>query len=91
MKVWDLNANQEKEKASNPKGFDYSRPEWDKPALIRELRALDGVIEKFHKENEKHFLENKKLKGEVKELQDLLYKETKKVEGFKHRVMKETG
>ena len=93
MKVKELGF--EKSKAENrtfSSAADYeNEANWPRERLISELRGLDGIIDRIHKENEKSSLEQKRLQQELKEAQDLLYKEAKKVEDYKHRVLKETG
>ena len=64
---------------------------WPRARLVAELRALDGIIEKCHKENEKALDGKKKAEAEVRDLQDRLYQESKKIENYKHKVIKETG
>jgi len=59
--------------------------------LVNELKSLDGMLDRFHKENGKLMLEKRQREREVKELQDLLYKESKKVEDYKCKVLRDTG
>ena len=49
------------------------------------------MLERFQKENEKLMFDKKQREREVKELQDLLYKESKKVEDYKCKVLRDTG
>ncbi len=93
MKIKEIGFEKEKTEGRTYSSVnDYeNETNWPRSRLISELRGLDGIIERFHKENEKTSLENKRLIAELKEAQDLLYKEAKKVEDYKHKVLKETG
>jgi 16S rRNA G527 N7-methylase RsmG len=64
---------------------------WPRPRLVSELKGLDGIIERFTKANEQLMHENKTQTIEIRGLHDLLDKESKKVENYKHKVIRETG
>jgi hypothetical protein len=64
---------------------------WSKEQLVKELLNIDNAIERFTKENESLMHENGKQKLEVQELNALLYKESKKLEDYRVKIIKETG
>ncbi|MDQ7026010.1 MAG: hypothetical protein Q9P44_10675, partial [Anaerolineae bacterium] len=64
---------------------------WTKEQLVKELLSIDNAIERFTKENEGLMFENKKQLTEIGELNHLLRSESKKLEEYKHKMIKETG
>lgn len=64
---------------------------WTKEQLVRELMNIDRAIERFTKENEALMHENKKKTAEIQELNAMLYKESQKLQDYKHKIIKETG
>ena len=77
-------------KDSKPvRGISYNS--WTKEQLVKELLNIDNAIERFTKENEALMFENNKQKSEIQELNHLLHSESKKLEEYKHKIIKETG
>lgn len=64
---------------------------WSKEQLVKELMSIDNAIERFTKENEALMHENNKQRLEIQELNSMLYKESKKLEDYRHKIVKETG
>jgi len=93
MKIKELGLEEDKQKAKEYTSSSSYNDEnaWPRWRLVNELRGLDGMLEKFTKENEKLMNEKKSWDREIKELQDLLYKESKKVEDYKFKILKDTG
>ena len=93
LKIKEMGLDEDKAKAREYTGLNNYQDEtnWPRSRLISELRGLDGIIERFTKENEKLMVEKRNQTREIKELQDLLYKESKKVEDYKFKILKETG
>jgi chromosome segregation ATPase len=84
-----LKEQQKSKEASAPFGSNYNS--WTKDQLIREVISIDNAIARFTKENENLMHENKKQKEEIQELNSLLYKESQKLQDYRHRIVKETG
>lgn len=70
-------------------GISYNS--WTKDQLVKELLSIDNAIERFTKENEALMFENRKQTLEIQELNHLLRSESKKLEEYKHKIIKETG
>lgn len=70
-------------------GSNYNN--WTKDQLVRELMSIDRAVERFTKENETLMHENKRQAAEIQELNALLYKESQKLQDYRHKIVKETG